>query len=484
MDFELKQIKTSLPFLGFIESRQGGRPENQDSCGFADTLLGLLVVVCDGMGGGPGGKTASMVAVETIVQVVRSATADSDRTKTIEAAVRTAHLRLLALQKEKPSLAGMGTTATILLINKQSAMIAHVGDSRIYQLRWGNRIFRTEDHSLVGEMVRKKTMTEEEARLSPNSNIIQRALGVGTEVEADICERPYEKGDRFVLCTDGVWNVMPEKELIENLARTKTPSGAMEKTMIKVSELGMANGGNHDNFTMAMLITTRNSILKETMTTKTRNLLYGLTVVCGLSLIGNVIQFTDRPDKMGTVSQALPNDSSKSVILEQEKQMKEQEKQMNELEKQLIAMRQKYDDILGKLETIQNTSTAVADIVKENNAEEKKAISQLVAKLDALIEQLVKLRDMLHGDEKDELIVKTQTQIKSLSKDLLPYGIDRKQLDNIVKLLNDNLAKSDINDPKYKKLDRYKGHWEGTKAPNKGIITLAKELREEINKKQ
>jgi serine/threonine protein phosphatase PrpC len=129
MDFALKQIKTSLPFVGFIDSRQGGRPENQDSCGFVDTALGLLVVVCDGMGGGPGGRTASMMAVDTIVRVIRSATADSDRTKAIQAAVERAHAALQALQEEKPELQGMGTTVAILLISQQSAMNAHVGDT-------------------------------------------------------------------------------------------------------------------------------------------------------------------------------------------------------------------------------------------------------------------------------------------------------------------------------------------------------------------
>jgi len=483
MDFELKQIKTSQPFLGFIESRQGGRPENQDSCGFADTLLGLLVVVCDGMGGGPGGKTASTVAVDTIVQTVRSATADSNRIKTIEAAVRNAHSRLLAMQKESPSLAGMGTTATILLINKRSAIVAHVGDSRVYQLRWGNKIFRTEDHSLVGEMVRKKAMTEDEARMSSNSNIIQRALGVGVEVKADICERPYEKGDRFVLCTDGVWGAMKERELIESMARTKTLSGAMEKTMIKVDELGMAGGGLYDNFTMAMLITTHNSILKETMTTKTRNVLLGLTVVCGLSLVGNVIQFAGRANK-GIDNPIGYKDSASVTINELKRQMAEKEAWMTEMEEQIKNLKQKNDDTFDKLRTIESTSKEVAEIVKENNAEEQKRTEQLVAKLGELIAQLERLRDMAHGSEKDRLIAQTQEQVKSMSKELLPYGIERKRLDKIVELLDAKMAKSDENNPEFKKQGRYKGHWEGKKAPNKGIITLVKEIKEEINNKK
>lgn len=477
IDFELKQIKTSQPFLGFIESRQGGRSENQDSCGFADTLLGLLVVVCDGMGGGPGGKTASIVAVETIIRTVRSATADSDRVKTIEAAIRNAHHQLLALQKEKPSLTGMGTTATILLINKQSAMVAHVGDSRVYQLRWGNKVFRTEDHSLVGEMVRKKAMTEDEARTSSNSNLIQRALGVGAEVKADICERPYEKGDRFMLCTDGVWGVMKEKELMESVARTKTLSGALEKTMVKVDELGMADGGRHDNFTMALLMTTHNSILKETMTTKTRNLLFGLTIVCGLSLIGNVIQFSRYSNKSAIESQVQPKDSSASVI-------REMEQRNREMEELVRGIKRKYDDVIDKLAAIPDTPKEVNKIVENSNVEEQQEKTRLLVELDELIGQLEKLRDMLHGTKKDNLITQTKTQIRSLSKNLVSYGIDDGgRLQKVINLLGYKIAKSDSVDAEFKKHGRYKGHWEG-KSPNKGIITLVKEIKEEINKKE
>lgn len=479
MDFELKQIKTSQPFLGFIESRQGGRPENQDSCGFADTLLGLLVVVCDGMGGGPGGKMASMVAVDIIVQTVRSATADSDRVKTIEAAVQNAHLKLLSLQKEKTSLIGMGTTATILLINKRSAVIAHVGDSRIYQLRWGNKIFRTEDHSLVGEMVRKKAMTEDEARMSPNSNIIQRALGVGENVKADICERPYEKNDRFVLCTDGVWGAMKEEELVEMLARTKTLSGAMEKTMVKVDEIGMAEGNRHDNFTMALLMTTCNSTLKETMTTKTRNVLIGLAVVCGLSLIGNGMQFSTRPKAVATPQETESDSSSVATINELKRQMEEKDDWMTKMEKQIRTLKQKNDSTFDMLKTIESTSKEVAEIVKENNVEEQKKTERLVKELDKLIKQLENIYNLTRGEKKDSEIAKARENIWNMCPELLPYGVRREQVEKVRELLGNKIASSDKEDEKYRKNGMYKGHWTSTNNP-KGIITLMKEIKEQI----
>ncbi|WP_455622183.1 protein phosphatase 2C domain-containing protein [Parabacteroides sp.] len=478
MDFELKQIKTSLPFLGFIESRQGGRPENQDSCGFSDTLLGLLVVVCDGMGGGPGGKMASTVAVDTIMQTIRSATADSNRSKAIEVAIQNAHLKLLALQKERPSLVGMGTTATILLISRQSAMIAHVGDSRIYQLRRGSKIFRTEDHSLVGEMVRKKAMTEDEARMSSNSNIIQRALGIGTEVKADISERAYEKGDRFVLCTDGVWGAMKENDLIESLARTKTLSGAMERTMVKVDELGAAEGNNHDNFTMALLTVNCNSNLKEVMSTKVRNLLLGLSIVCGLSLLGNVAQFTVHPNHPVDNPQVAHGDSSAvAKVAELEKQMAEKDLRMDEMEKQIVDMKEKYDETFSKLKTIENPPKELTKIVGENSEEVQKNKKQLLEKFDELIAQLKKICDMTKGKDKDAQIDEASRNIRELSNKLIPNKKYEQQMKHIETLLNNPIAKSDINDEKYKKDDKYKGHWIGPK----GIITLVKDMRDEID---
>lgn len=479
MDFELKQIKTSQPFLGFIESRQGGRPENQDSCGFTDTLLGLLVVVCDGMGGGPGGKTASTVAVDTIVQTVRSATADSDRMKTIEAAVRNAHLKLLALQKEKPTLTGMGTTATILLINKQSAMIAHVGDSRVYQLRWGNKIFRTDDHSLVGEMVRKKAMTEDEARVSSNANIIQRALGVGEEVKADITERSYEKGDRFVLCTDGVWGAMKEQELVEILARTKALSGTMERTMVKIDEIGMAEGGRHDNFTMALLTTSCNSILRETMTTKTRNILFGLAIVCGLSLIGNGVQFAMRSAGVTHTQTGAESDSS---LVANKNRMAEKEAWKREMEQQIRNLKQKNDETFDRLKAIENTSKEVADIVKENNAEEQQNTERLVKELEALITQLEDICDMAKGESKDDRITKASQNLRKLSYELMLYGVNSQQVDAVISLLNNPIARSDKKDGNFSKNGKYEGHWTGIKP--KGIITLVKDMKTQIDNKQ
>ena len=98
----------------------------------------------------------------------------------------------------------MGSTCTVLLINDTSAIVAHVGDSRVYQIRGRNKIFRTFDHSMVFDLVKQKVITEEQARLSAQSNVITRALGIKPDIEVDVVELPYDAGDRFILTTDGI----------------------------------------------------------------------------------------------------------------------------------------------------------------------------------------------------------------------------------------------------------------------------------------
>lgn len=90
------------------------------------------------------------------------------------------------------------------------ATIAHVGDSRVYQFRGRTKIFRTFDHSMVFDLVKQKVITEEQARLSAQSNVITRALGIKPDLEVEILERPFEAGDRFLLCTDGIHGSIEE----------------------------------------------------------------------------------------------------------------------------------------------------------------------------------------------------------------------------------------------------------------------------------
>ena len=275
----------------FAESRIGGRPENQDSYGWADTPSGYAMTVCDGMGGGPGGKTASSIAVREILAGINEASKDEEKSNIIIKAIRRANMAILEAGNEAPALRGMGSTATVLLITPQSAFIAHVGDSRVYQLRGHKKIFRTFDHSMVFEMVAQKIITEEQARLSTQSNIITRALGIKPDVEVSVSEVPYEKGDRFLLCTDGIHGTMPEEELLKLATNRKRTLGAIVDDLATyVDNLGRSSGGGHDNLTLAFVETLNNSILRPSMTKQAKLLIALLGILVAISFAINMVQ--------------------------------------------------------------------------------------------------------------------------------------------------------------------------------------------------
>ena len=295
---------------GFAESRVGGRSENQDSYGWQETPLGYLVVVCDGMGGGPGGKTASTIAVKEIVAGISEANSEEETSNIIIKAIRRANMAIIEAGNEKPSLKGMGSTATVLLLSEPSAFVAHVGDSRVYQIRGSKKVFRTFDHSLVFEMVSQGVITEEQARLSAQSNVITRALGIQADVEVDVMELPYEKGDRFMLCSDGIHGSMPESELVKMVSDKKSKLGVVVDNIATcVDNIGRTSGGGHDNLTLAVIETKTNSKLKIKMSKQTKIVMAGLIVLLFMSVALNIFQLT------GTAGKSSANTMSNDTVL-------------------------------------------------------------------------------------------------------------------------------------------------------------------------
>lgn len=274
--------------LGFVDSRIGGRKENQDSAGFRETELGSLIVVCDGMGGMQGGSVASQLAVQTILETVALADKKTNPKTVLIQAIKNANAAIIEHGQNNPNLRGMGTTATVLLLTPYSALTAYVGDSRIYQLRNGKKIFRTFDHSMVFETVKKRIISEEQARLSAQSNVILKALGVNADVEVEIAERPYKKGDRFVLCSDGFWGAMPEEEFVRHLVESNPIDKILESTANVVESIGRNSGQEFDNLTAAILEMSNNSILKEKMNRTAKIIILVLTVLLLISLVFNI----------------------------------------------------------------------------------------------------------------------------------------------------------------------------------------------------
>lgn len=321
-------------FVGFAESRIGGRAENQDSYGYKDTELGFLLAVCDGMGGGPGGKTASSIAVTEIITGIDEASKDEEIANIIIKAIRRANMAIIEAGSQNTSLRGMGSTATVLLLSEKSAFLAHVGDSRIYQIRGNKRVYRTFDHSMVFDLVKQKVITEEQARLSAQSNVITRALGMKPDLEVEIVERPYEKGDRFVLCSDGIHGSMPEKEFVKMLSNHKIALGAvLDDISTYVDNIGRSSGGNHDNLTLAIVETKINSKLRPTMSKKVKNILLFLVVICLASIVLNIVQYTGNTTQSGIVndSTAIKQQDSINILKVEVKKQKVRIAELNKI---------------------------------------------------------------------------------------------------------------------------------------------------------
>lgn len=256
-------VSNILKLHGAANSMQGGRRENQDDLGFIDTPLGFLFIVCDGMGGGPGGKTASAIAKQEIARYINSCNQLTPRKQALRAAVAKANDALTAAMAANKELQGMGTTVVAILVNGESAIVCHAGDSRCYRLHGRFMLFRTQDHSLVGELVRKKVLTEEEARTSPQSNVIAKSLGSKTDHNPDIEEMGYRKGDRFILCTDGIWGSMPHKKLMALFSAKGNPAAVVGRISSEVERAGLLKGGGHDNHTVAMIVMDCNSKMHD-----------------------------------------------------------------------------------------------------------------------------------------------------------------------------------------------------------------------------
>lgn len=243
----------------------GGRPEEQDCLGFHKVEDRYIFTVCDGMGGTAGGRIASELAVRTLLDTLSVQLEKLTVEEAIELAVVDANRAVYDKAVETPELRGMGTTVTVLVLDDVAAYVTHVGDSRVYQLRGGKKLFRTFDHSMVFEQVAKKKLTEEEARVHPRSNVLSRALGVQPDTDCKVEKLSYKAGDRFVLCCDGVWNAFPEAEVIGLFSKTENLKETVTHIYHLVEEAGAEKGGQHDNHTMIIVETDERSSYRNTL---------------------------------------------------------------------------------------------------------------------------------------------------------------------------------------------------------------------------
>jgi serine/threonine protein phosphatase PrpC len=220
---------------------------NEDNAAHAETRFGLLAIVCDGMGGHAGGKEASELAVKTILDCVQNANTDSAR-DALKNAIVEANRRVVAMSTAESGLRP-GSTVVAVLAHSGGAEVAHVGDSRVYLVHAGAISQITKDHSMVQEMVDRNIIRAEDAATHPDANKIMRALGIAGDVEVDLRPEPiaYVAGDVFVLCTDGLSDLVGPSDILQ-VAGSHPPAQAAAQLV----DLANARGG-HDNVTALVM---------------------------------------------------------------------------------------------------------------------------------------------------------------------------------------------------------------------------------------
>lgn len=216
------------------------RTHNEDTV----LLSPPLFAVADGLGGHEAGEVASSIAVDVLVE-------HSPRrpdAKALGRAVRAANKAVLEAARDGRGRSDMGTTLTAALVEGTSIAVAHVGDSRAYLFHDDALERITDDHSMVADMVRQGTLTEDQSRVHPNRSIITRALGSDPNMYADTYEVDAEPGDRLLLCSDGLTGMLTDAQIADVL-RHYRDAGSTVRTLIDAANAA----GGHDNVSVVVV---------------------------------------------------------------------------------------------------------------------------------------------------------------------------------------------------------------------------------------
>jgi serine/threonine protein phosphatase PrpC len=221
------------------------RQNNEDDLLVGEGKDETLFVVADGIGGFEAGEVASSLAVDVLK--------DLQPDEPFTAAIGEANRRILAAGRGDEKLSGMGTTVVAIRFGgtqrEPVAEVAHVGDSRAYLMRGGDMNPITEDHSLVAELVRSGDLTRDQAAEHPQKNLITRALGADEEVDVDTAILPVEVGDRILLCSDGLSDMVSEAGISEILADSPEDPERVARGLLSAA----LDAGGNDNITIVVV---------------------------------------------------------------------------------------------------------------------------------------------------------------------------------------------------------------------------------------
>lgn len=225
------------------------REENQDATSFFRTSddAWTLLIVCDGMGGHAGGKQASAMAAESIGREFTNRVGHTSPAEALAESVKAANRTIVEFAEINTEFRGMGTTCIVLAVTGNDAYVAHVGDSRVYRVRPGSVEQLTTDHSYVQRMIDSGILTPEQAEAHPDANMLMRCLGGKSDVEVDVIgPEKVRAGDRYVLCSDGLWgqvtapeiaamaSAFPAQDAVNRLIRLANERGGPDNISVQI----------------------------------------------------------------------------------------------------------------------------------------------------------------------------------------------------------------------------------------------------------
>ncbi len=224
------------------------RNENQDAFWLEQLDKNAsIAVVCDGMGGVHGGQEASKLAVSSLKVSLTHHKPNEKIKNLFDGAIKQCNQIVYDEAQKREELSGMGTTLVLALVKESKAYIGNVGDSRAYHITNGSITQITKDHSAVQELVDSGHITERQAKIHPNKNVITRAIGINNEIDYDYFEIPVSTGDIILLCSDGLSNYVDENEI-----QFETSGGEFDDLAIRLINLANSRGGT-DNITVTAI---------------------------------------------------------------------------------------------------------------------------------------------------------------------------------------------------------------------------------------
>jgi len=256
------------------------RPHNEDST-VSDTKLGLAIVT-DGMGGYKAGEVASAIAAQLMLIRIRESLDSADRphdgdqldidrrhlpSSALREAIKAANSAVFRTAQDEPECNGMGTTVAALWHWEGQIFIAHVGDSRVYRFRDDRLEQLTKDHSLVQELIDRGFYTSEEAAQNTPKNLVTRALGIEANVEVDLQQRPASDKDLYLLCSDGLTDMVNDEEIGLTLGKYSANLGDAAGELVRLAN----EKGGKDNVSVILVRPLPPSAGTEKMLARVRN---------------------------------------------------------------------------------------------------------------------------------------------------------------------------------------------------------------------